>query len=99
MSKRTFIKSFGLISVIEPLVFVGVEISQNTQVVRWATHQIVAEQINELTLTIASDKRLAKIVSSMYNSSMTRADMSPEDLLSLDFLLLTGFRRVESIYL
>ena len=99
MSKRTFIEFFGLISVIGSLVFVGVEISQNTQAVRGATHQTVAEQINELTLTIASDERLAKIVSSMYNSNMTRADMSPEDLLSLDFLLLTGFRRVKNIYL
>ena len=99
MSKRTFIEFFGLISVIGSLVFVGVEISQKTQAVRGATHQTVAEQINELTLTIASDERLAKIVSSMYNSNMTRADMSPEDQLSLDFLLLTGFRRVENIYL
>ena len=99
MRNNLWFELIGLFGVISSLVFVGVEIRQNTAAVKGATHQTVAEQINELTLTIASDERLAKIVSSMYNDNKQRADMSSEDQLSLDFLLLTGYRRVENIYL
>ena len=99
MRNNLWFELIGLFGVISSLVFVGVEIRQNTAAVKGATHQTVAEQINELTLTIASDERLAKIVSSMYNDNKQRVDMSAEDQLSLDFLLLTGYRRVENIYL
>ena len=99
MRKNLWFEFIGLIGVISSLVFVGVEIRQNTAAIKGATHQTVSEQINELTLTIASDERLSKIVSSMYSGSKGREDMTPEDQLSLDFLLLTGFRRVENIFL
>ena len=50
MNKRAFIEIFGLISVIGSLLFVGVEISQNTQAVRGATHKAVSDQASELYL-------------------------------------------------
>ena len=63
MRKNLWLEIIGLMGVISSLVFVGVEIRQNTAAVKGATHQTVSEQINELTLTIASDERLSKIVS------------------------------------
>lgn len=99
MIKSSWYELIGLLGVVSSLVFVGIEIRQNTSAIKGATHQTIAEQINDLTLTIASDERLAKIVSSMYSGGKKREDMSPEDRLSLDFLLLTGFRRVENIFL
>ena len=54
MRKNLWFELIGLFGVISSLVFVGVEIRQNTAAVKGATHQTVAEQINELTLTIAS---------------------------------------------
>ena len=99
MIKSSWYELIGLLGVVSSLVFVGIEIRQNTSAIKGATHQTIAEQINDLTLTIASDERLAKIVSSMYSEGKKREDMSPEDRLSLDFLLLTGYRRVENIFL
>ena len=61
MDKRTIVEIFGLTSVISSLIFVGVEISQNTKAVRGATHQSVSDQVSEYYLTIASDKRLADL--------------------------------------
>ena len=63
MRKNLWLEIIGLMGIISSLVFVGVEIRQNTAAVKGATHQTVSEQINELTLTIASDERLSKIVS------------------------------------
>ena len=54
MRNNLWFELIGLFGVISSLVFVGVEIRQNTAAVKGATHQTVAEQINELTLTIAS---------------------------------------------
>ncbi len=81
------------------LVFVGVEVRQNTAEIRGSTHQSVSEQINELYLTIAQDERLSKLVSEMMDNSNLRKDLSTANQISLDFIILTRLRRVENIYL
>ena len=58
MAKREVFEIFGLIGVIGSLIFVGVEVRQNTAEIRGSTHQSVSEQVNELYLTIAEDERL-----------------------------------------
>ena len=70
---------------------------------RGETHQSISEQVTELYMNIASDERLSKLVSQMllFNSAndSLRNDLSAADQLSLDFIVLTGLRRVENIYL
>ena len=99
MNKRAFIEIFGLISVIGSLLFVGVEISQNTQAVRGATHQAVSDQVSELYLEIASDERLSRLAYEMLVMNIKRNELSTTDQMSLDFIQLMGFRRVENIFL
>ena len=77
----------------------GVEVRQNNAEIRGSTHQSVSEQINELYLTIAENERLSKLISKMMDNSNLRKDLSPADQISLDFVILTGLRRVENIYL
>ena len=61
MIKSSWYELIGLLGVVSSLVFVGIEIRQNTSAIKGATRQTIAEQINDLTLTsIASDERLAK---------------------------------------
>ena len=43
MAKREVFEIFGLIGVIGSLIFVGVEVRQNTAEIRGATHQSVSE--------------------------------------------------------
>tara|TARA_B100001115_G_C15592649_1_gene283516 strand:+ start:118 stop:567 length:450 start_codon:yes stop_codon:yes gene_type:complete len=99
MNKRIIFEIFGLLGVIGSLIFVGVEIRQNTSEIRGSTHQSVSEQINELYLTIAENERLSNLMSEMMVKPNLRDIINPTDQLSLDFLILTGLRRVENIYL
>ena len=99
MNKRAFIEIFGLFSVIGSLLFVGVEISQNTQAVRGATHQAVSDQASELYLEIASDERLSRLAYKMLVENIKRNELNKTDQMSLDFIQLMGFRRVENIFL
>jgi|TARA_B110000438_G_scaffold89093_1_gene88548 hypothetical protein len=99
MNKRTLIEIFGLISVIGSLIFVGVEISQNTQAVRGATHQAVFDQVSEYYLFIASEERLADLAAMALTDDIKRNELSKGDRLRLDMLFMTGIRRVENIYM
>ena len=99
MAKREVFEIFGLIGVIGSLIFVGVEVRQNTAEIRGSTHQSVSEQVNELYLTIAEDERLSKLISEMIEDSNLRKNLNPADQISLDFVILTGLRRIENIHL
>ena len=99
MIKREAFELVGLLGVIGSLIFVGVEVRQNTSEIRGSTHQSVSEQINELYLTIAEDERLSKLVSEMMENPNLRENLNFTDQLSLDFIILTGLRRVENIHL
>ena len=48
MSNRIILEGVGIVSVIGSLVFVGLEISQNTAAVRGATQQDISYQISEM---------------------------------------------------
>ena len=99
MIKREIFELGGLLGVIGSLIFVGVEVKQNTSEIRGSTHQSVSEQVNELYLTIAENERLSKLTSEMIEEPNLRNKLNSADQLSLDFLILTGLRRVENIYL
>ena len=99
MAKREVFEIFGLIGVIGSLIFVGVEVRQNTAEIRGSTHQSVSEQVNELYLTIAEDERLSKLISEMIENSNLSKNLNPADQISLDFVILTGLRRIENIHL
>ena len=72
------------------LIFVGVEVRQNTAEIRGSTHQYICEQVNELYFTIAEDERLSKLVSEIMDNSNLRKKLNPADQISLDFVILTG---------
>jgi hypothetical protein len=75
---RFAIEVVGLSAVIASLGFVGMEIRQNTAAVRSATTQAVSDQAMELTLSIATDEHLPRLVSEMH-SGLTRSELDPQD--------------------
>ena len=95
MKKKEFIEILGVLAIIGSLIFVGIEIRQNSLEIRASTHQSVSEQVTKLYLHIAGDERLSKLVSGM----MDNDELNATDQLSLDFIVLTGLRRIENIYL
>ena len=96
--KRNSLELIGFISVIASLIFVGMEISQNTTAVRGATNQAISDQASELYLTIATDRNLAGLVKKLYDDVL-REDFDSIDDMQLFMTVLTGLRRVENIYL
>ena len=95
---RNRLELIGFISVIASLVFVGMEISQNTTAVRGATNQAISDQASELYLTIATDRNLAGLVKKLYDE-VPREAFGPIDDMQLFMTVLTGLRRVENIFL
>ena len=57
MKNRKYFEIIGLLSVIGSLVFVGLEINQNTAAVRGATQQEISYQISEMyKIGVENDK-------------------------------------------
>ena len=103
MKKKEIIEILGLVAIIGSLIFVGIEIRQNSLAVRGATHQSISEQVTKLYMHVATNERLSKLVSQMLDSDTSnhnfRNQLNAADELSLDFIVLTGLRRIENIYL
>ena len=101
--KKGIIEILGLLALIGSLIFVGIEIRQNSLAVRGATHQSISEQVTKLYMHVATNERLSKLVSQMLASDTSnhnlRNQLNAADELSLDFIVLTGLRRIENIYL
>ena len=99
MKKKEIIEILGILAIIGSLIFVGIEIRQNSLEVRGTTHQTISEQVTKLYMNIAGDERLSKLVSEMMANDELRNELNATDKLSLDFIVLTGLRRIENIYL
>ena len=99
MKTKEIIEIFGILGIIGSLIFVGVEIKQNSLEIRGSTHQSISGQVTKLYMDVAADQRLSKLVSEMSLNDSLREELNAADQLSLDFIVLTGLRRVENIYL
>ena len=95
---RNTLELVGFVSVIASLIFVGMEIRQNTTAVRGATNQAISDQATELYLAIATDRNLASLTVKLYDG-VPRKDFDPIDDMQLFLTVMTGLRRVENIFL
>ena len=101
MNKKEIIEILGIIAIIGSLIFVGIEIRQNSLSIRGATHQAISEQVTKLYMNVANDEKLSELVSQMLpdDNDTLRNELNAADQLRLDFIVLTGLRRIENIYL
>ena len=101
MIRKEIIEVLGILTIIGSLIFVGIEIRQNSLSIRGATYQSIAEQVTKLYMDVAADERLSELVSQMLpnDNDTLRNQLNAADRLSLDFIVLTGLRRIENIYL
>ncbi len=96
--KRQYIEILGLLSVIASLLFVGVEIRQNTIAIRGATQQDISYQISEIYKIAVENEKIALITSMAYRG-ITKKDLSEIDFSRFWLFTMMGLRRVENIYL
>ncbi len=95
---RWLMEVFGLGAVVVSLVFVGLEVRQNTVAVRSATQQAIADQANELNIAMATDAQLSELTARMMRGA-TDAELTPGESWQLSMAVTAGLRRVENIYL
>ena len=101
MIRKEIIEILGIVTIIGSLIFVGIEIRQNSLSIRGATYQSITEQVTKLYMDVAADERLSELVSQMLpnDNDTLRNQLNAADRLSLDFIVLIGLRRIENIYL
>ena len=80
------------------LLFVGIEINQNTTAVRGATQQAVSSQVAEMYRIVAENKRMAYLLSQSFKG-ISKDDLDESDYVSLWNFQMMGLRRIENIYL
>ena len=95
---RKYMEIIGFVSVVASLIFVGVEINQNTNALRGETQQNVSMQVNDMYKMVAENERIARLISLCFEG-ISKEDLSESDYISLWNFQMMGFRRIENIYL
>ena len=95
---RVVAEIVGLLGLIASLTFVGMEIRQNTVAVQSATIQAVSDQAMQLTLAMATDDQLPRLVHEMRQGGATQATLDTEDYLRLRLVVVAGLRRQENLF-
>ena len=98
MKNRKYFEIIGLLSVIGSLVFVGLEINQNTAAVRGATQQDISYQISEMYKIGVENDKIASIMSRSYQG-LKKSELTDIEFLQFWLFSMLGYRRVENIYL
>ena len=98
MKNRKFIEIIGLFSVVGSLVFLGIEVKQNTIAVRGATQQVVSSRVSEMYRILTENENIAKLINQCYNG-ISKTEMSESEYVQLWAFQMMGFRRIENIHL
>jgi hypothetical protein len=92
----------GAVAIVASLIFVGTQVSQNTDALRTATVQAIADQDSAQSLALATDERLSELFAQLATDpeALTDTDkISLGDRLRVSMVLRANLRRVENIYL
>ena len=87
----------AMLSVVLSLVFVGYELRQNTAVARSEAYNEFSTRTTELLVAVAVDQRMSLLVSQIGDGKLPK-DFSPEDRISITYLLTAAVRNVEGAY-
>ena len=98
MNNRIILEGVGLFSVIGSLLFVGVEIRQNTAAVRGATQQDISYQISEMYKIGVENDNIASIMTRSYKG-LKKSEITDTEFLQFWLFSMLGYRRIENIYL
>tara|TARA_S200000501_G_scaffold62231_1_gene52903 strand:+ start:1638 stop:2090 length:453 start_codon:yes stop_codon:yes gene_type:complete len=98
MNNRIILEAVGIFSVIGSLLFVGVEIRQNTAAVRGATQQDISYQISEMYKIGVENEKIASIMTRSYDG-LRKSELNDTEFLQFWLFSMLGYRRIENIYL
>ena len=96
---RTFGELVALASVCLSLVFVGMELRQNTAAVRGSTYQALSDATADDLSAVAQNPQLAALLGRVYMENADVVDFSPAENSQLYFYYTAYVRRLENSYL
>ena len=85
----------GGVAVVASLVYVGLQIRQNTAATRAASHHAVTDSFNEINLSLAREPALAEV---WCRGSQTRVGLSDDERIRFDLFLLSYLRVFETLF-
>ena len=97
MKTHRLAEIFGMIGVVLSLIFVGVEVNQNTNLSRNQAYLDFSESLKDLTLQIATDDVLPSLIARTV-AGETRIDFSIEDQVRLNSMQIATVRVWESLF-
>jgi len=95
MSAKSIGEALAAIGVIASLVFVGLEIQQNTTVARAQTRQALTEDLRDYIMTLTEDKELFEV---FHNKFETTYEGSVDDRRAV-YVMYARLRMVENVFL
>ena len=87
------------VSVVSSLVFVGLEVHQNTLAVRGATYQALSDAASGALLELAHDPQLAALMARVFNEDAVSEDFTGPENMQLTVSHMAFIRRLENSYL
>jgi hypothetical protein len=85
----------AVFGVIASLIFVGVQIRQNTKALKATSHHAITDSFNAINTLVLSDPKVARILRIAMAGS---DDLDADERMSADYLLLPYFRIFETLY-
>ena len=95
--KRKWIDLLAAVGVVASLIFVGLEVRQNTLISRSAAVQSITEQVNDWQIEMASNNDWIRI-SVFLNDGGTYAELSAEDRMRYRYVVTPTIRIMENRY-
>lgn len=95
---RNWVEIIGVFGVVASLVFVGLEVRQNTAAVRGATYQAIADASLQHTMWFADNETLRRLWARVRYDQALPEDFTREENLLLGTNYVMTVRRVENIY-
>jgi hypothetical protein len=94
---RNWVEVIGVAGVVASLVFVGLEIRQNTAAVKGATYQAISDSSLQHARWFADNEMLLNFTVRIYEGAMLD-DFKPEENLVIFASYVMTIRRIENIY-
>ena len=95
--KRNWVELVGVVGVVASLVFVGLEVRQNTSAVKGATYQSIADASLQQLIWWTDNERMLQFWVRIKNGAVPD-DFTPEENLVIDSNYVMTIRRIENIY-
>lgn len=85
----------GVIAVLASLIFVGLQIRQNTKAIKATSHHAITDSFNAINNLILSDPKVARIMRLTMAGS---EEMNEDERVSANYMLLANIRIFETLY-